>query len=109
VFKEGQIIWLKFPFADAPGEKNRPAFVWDDLGTEVIVSMITSRIRGGVWEIPIVPDVQNNLSRPSVIRIDMTAAVSKDKLTSENPGESGSANQFVIAVAKEKMKLWLQR
>jgi hypothetical protein len=109
VFEEGQIIWLNFPFSSAHGEKNRPVFVWEDLGTEVVVSMITSRIRGEVWEIPINPDIHNNLSRPSVIRIDLTAVVSKDKLTSENPGESGFANPFVIVAAKEKMKLWLQR
>jgi hypothetical protein len=52
-FEEGQIVWLDFPFADAPREKNRPAFVWDDKGEEIIVSMITSHRRNGVWEVPI--------------------------------------------------------
>ena len=108
MLEEGQVVWLNFPFSNTQGEKNRPVFVWEDLGTEVVVSMITSRIRGGAWEVPINPDIHNNLSRASVIRIDLTAVVSKGKLTSENPGESGFANPFVIAAAKKKMKLWLQ-
>jgi hypothetical protein len=107
VFEEGQIAWLYFPFADTPGEKNRPVFVWEDLGDRLIVSMITSHVRGGAWEIPINPEVLNNLSRPSVIRIDNTITVSKDRLTSEIPAEAGCANPFVIAMARDKMKKWL--
>ncbi|MDR3280004.1 MAG: type II toxin-antitoxin system PemK/MazF family toxin [Synergistaceae bacterium] len=72
MFKEGQIVWINFPFSDIPGEKNRPAFVWEDLGQEVIVSMITSQIRGDYWEVPIEPDILNNLTKPSVIKIDNT-------------------------------------
>jgi hypothetical protein len=107
VFEEGQIAWLYFPFSDIPGEKNRPVYVWEDMGDRLLVSMITSRIRGGEWEVPVSPDILNNLSRPSVIRIDNTIAVSKDKLASNIPAETGCANPFVIAMAREKMKAWL--
>jgi mRNA-degrading endonuclease toxin of MazEF toxin-antitoxin module len=108
VFEEGQIVWLNFPYSEILEEKNRPAFVWEDLGDELVVSMITSRIRGGAWEVSVNPDIYNNLSRPSVIRIDNTILVSKAKLTSEIPGKSGFANPFVVAVAKEKMRQWLE-
>jgi hypothetical protein len=108
MFEEGQIIWLKFPYSEISNEKNRPAFVWEDLGDDLIVSMITSRIRVGAWEVPINPDIYNNLSRPSVIRIDNTILISKTKMTSAFPGEAGFANPFVIAVAKEKMRQWLE-
>jgi mRNA-degrading endonuclease toxin of MazEF toxin-antitoxin module len=107
VFEEGQIVWLNFPFCDRPEEKNRPAYVWEDLGDELLVSMITSRVRGGAWEVPISPDARNNLSKPSAIRIDNTIAIPKDKLTSDVPGEGGQANPFVFAFAREKMKEWL--
>ncbi|MDR1650144.1 MAG: type II toxin-antitoxin system PemK/MazF family toxin [Synergistaceae bacterium] len=107
-FEEGQIVWLNFPYSEILNEKNRPAFVWEDLGDNLIVSMITSRIRNGEWEIPVNPDIHNNLSRLSVIRIDNTISISKKKLTSETPGESGFANPFVVAAAREKMRQWLE-
>ena len=108
MFEEGSIVWLEFPYSEIPGEKNRPAFVWEDLGDSIIVSMITSRIRGGKWEVLIMPDIYNNLSKPSVLRIDNTIVVPKEKLSSDVPGEAGSANPFVIASAKIKMKTWLE-
>jgi mRNA-degrading endonuclease toxin of MazEF toxin-antitoxin module len=107
MFEEGQIVWLNFPYSEILDEKNRPAFVWEDEGEYLIVSMITSRIRGGPWEVSVNPDIHNNLSRPSVIRIDNTILIPKTKLTSEFPGESGFANPFAIAMAKEKMRQWL--
>ncbi|MDR1979855.1 MAG: type II toxin-antitoxin system PemK/MazF family toxin [Synergistaceae bacterium] len=108
-FEEGQIVWLNFPFSDTSDEKNRPVFIWEDLGDELVVSMITSHIRGGVWEVPIRPDIHNNLTKQSVIRIDHTIAVSKTKLTSITPGEAGFANPFIVIAAKEKMEIWLSR
>ena len=108
-FKEGQIVWIDFPYSDIPDEKNRPAFVWKDNGNELVVSMITSRIRGLEWEVLIAPTLYNSLSRQSVIRVDNTIVISKEKLTAKIPEEAGFAGPFVVAVAKEKMSLWLTR
>ena len=107
-YKPGQIIGANFPFSDLPEEKNRPILVWKDTGDRLVVSMITSRIRYGKWEVAISPDSGNGLSKPSVIRIDKTISIEKSRITTNATWKIGEANPFVLIVAKEKLAEWLE-
>ena len=72
-FNKGDIFYADFPFEEKSGEsKLRTVLVW---GThpnmkEVLVSKITSVIRGLEWEVSLNPGAHSGIKKQCVVRVD---------------------------------------
>ncbi|MGD0534137.1 MAG: type II toxin-antitoxin system PemK/MazF family toxin [Methanoregula sp.] len=81
---KGSIILIHFPFTDMSGLKLRPALVIHESNQDVVVAFISSRIpkHRSDSDLLISSDhpsfAGTGLKRPSVIRFDKVATVSRD-------------------------------
>ena len=76
--------------------------VWMDQGDFLVVSKMTSRIKGRQWDVAISPDSHNGLSRESVVQVDRTIKIPKSKICDIIP--RGCINQLQLALIREKLR-----
>jgi mRNA interferase MazF len=81
---KGSIILIHFPFTDMSGVKLRPALVIHESDQDVVVAFISSRIPKHRSDADLLIPANHpsfagtGLKRPSVIRFDKVATVSRD-------------------------------
>ena len=103
-YKPGDILQVYFPFEDTEDEKGRPALVWADQDDSLIVSKITSKIKGREWDVPISPDSHNGLFCESVVQVDRTIKLSQEKICDVIP--LGCLNALQLHIVHEKFKAY---
>jgi mRNA interferase MazF len=75
-YQFGDIVLLRFPFTNGLGYKQRPAVVLiDTQDGDVLVARVTSRLRTGLYEIPIQNWQAAGLLKPSQVRIHKVASL----------------------------------
>lgn len=87
----GSIILTAFPFTDLSSTKRRPALALSrDHGDrpDVIVAYITSVPRIDPFAVPLLPDRENGLKVPSMVRFNKLATIEKNIIS----GRLGAAN-----------------
>lgn len=103
--KKGDIVLIPFPFTDLTGVKTRPALILAVFDSTLIVSFITSRLK---WQaksdISIVPDEQNGLKKPSVIRLNKITTLDKELII----GKLGSLAKDDLKNINEELASMLQ-
>ena len=76
MFEIGNIVLLKFPFADGVSYKRRPALILKDFGDgDVLVCRITSKIYKSKYDIYLNDWLKFGLKLPSVVRIHKMATL----------------------------------
>jgi mRNA interferase MazF len=77
-YHPGEIVLLSFPFADAKGEKRRPALVLLDTGDDdIVVGRVTSQVAQGPFDVELVEWREAGLLLPSVVRVHKVATLEK--------------------------------
>jgi len=77
-YRAGEIMLLSFPFADAPGARQRPALVLLDTGDEdIVVARVTSQVARGPFDVELVEWQQAGLLLPSIVRVHKVATLEK--------------------------------
>ena len=72
---KGDIFYAAFPFDENANEsKVRTVLVWEmhQNGKEVLVSKITSVIRGLKWEVLLKPGTHSGIKKECAVRVDQT-------------------------------------
>jgi len=79
----GNIVLLKFPFADGISYKRRPALVLKDFEDgDLLVCRITSKIYKSQFDIYLNDWLKFGLKLPSVVRVHKMATLEKDMVES---------------------------
>ena len=74
----GNIVLLKFPFADNSAYKRRPALVLKDFGDgDMLVCRITSKIYKSKYDIYLDDWLKYGLKLPSVVRVHKMATLER--------------------------------
>ena len=102
---KGDIILIPFPFTDLTGAKLRPAVVLIETDYDLTVSFITTQNK---WKEPtdvkLLPNVNNGIKKPSVIRISKIATIDKSLAV----GKLGMLTQDELIELNQKLKELLQ-
>lgn len=98
-YKQGELVHLFFPFADAATAKRRPALVLLDTGDEdIVVARVTSQMSRTVYDVDIVEWSQAGLLLPSVIRVNKLATLEK-RIVERRIGELSSGDWSRVLAA----------
>ncbi|HAH55026.1 MAG TPA: hypothetical protein DCM02_07005 [Flavobacterium sp.] len=77
--KINDIVLVSFPFTNMSGEKVRPALILSVPSSgDVIVAFITSQLIESEYIVSVLPDKYNCLKKPSIIRLDKLATLSRE-------------------------------
>ena len=94
----GNIVLLKFPFADSVNYKRRPALILKDLEDgDILVCRITSKIYKTEYDIYLDDWLKFGLKLPSVVRVHKMATLEKDMVETI----MGKVNETIL----DKVKL----
>jgi len=103
-FNKGDVFYASFPFEENSGSsKLRTVFVWGTHpnGQEILVSKVTSVIRGIKWEVPLMPGVHSGIKKQCVIRVDQTRYL---PISAFCIPVLGTLNPFEIMAVEERFK-----
>ncbi len=99
----GEILLLKFPYAEGVGESKRPIVVLAQTDLkDIIVSKVTSAEQRSKYDIAIEDWQKAGLLFPSVIRIDKLATLSKSRVI-KKIGELNSSYHPTIKSAIKQL------
>ena len=103
-FRSGEIVLVKFPFANLEEVKRRPALVLLDSGDDdILVARITSQPRQTAFDMEISQWKQAGLLLPSIARLDKLASLEK-KIVEKSLGILSSTDWMKV---KEKiLEMW---
>ncbi|NPV09878.1 MAG: type II toxin-antitoxin system PemK/MazF family toxin [Anaerolineae bacterium] len=77
-YRPGEIVLLRFPFADAVGAKRRPALVMLDVDDDdIVVSRVTSQACQTPFDVEVSAWQEAGLLLPSVVRLHKLATLEK--------------------------------
>lgn len=77
-YRQGELVLVSFPFADAAGVKRRPALVLLDTGDEdIVVARVTSQEAQSVFDVTLAEWQEAGLRLPSVARVHKVATLEK--------------------------------
>lgn len=96
MIRKGDIVLVSFPFTNLKGNKRRPAVILFVDELDVIAAFITSRIKNPkAFDFPIEPSKNNNLKKPSLIKIAKICTLDKNLIRGKL-GELTSAEKVEI-------------
>ena len=103
-FNKGDIFYADFPFEEKSSEsKLRTVLIWGMHPNvkEVLVSKITSVIRGVKWEVPLKPGAHSGIKKHCVARVDQTRYL---PISAFCIPVLGTLNPFEIAAVELRLK-----
>ena len=78
IYNTGEILLLRFPFAEARGAKQRPALVLLDAGdSDIVVARITTQIYSTQYDVAIIDWSNAGLLAASTVRLHKLATLEK--------------------------------
>jgi mRNA interferase MazF len=96
--KFGEIFICRFPFTSGAMSKPRPALVLFDLGSDVVLSRITSSAHAGPLDIAVNDWSAAGLAKPSVIRLNRIVTA-ETTLLGNRLGELTPADKVAVQTA----------
>lgn len=109
LFKEGDILFVLFPFEERDEGKMRPALFWRYRGAKdewLIISKITSHGHGFEWEIKVQPSPINGLTNVSYIQIDKTRKIHFSKVHNKMV-PLGRLEDDLLSLARQKLREYI--
>jgi mRNA interferase MazF len=103
--RKGDIVLVSFPFTDIASSKLRPALIIASTETVVTAIFITTNLEWkDATDIPIIPDENNGIKRPSLLRVSKIMTLDR-KLVKGILGMAGEQSMQDVNIA---LKRYLQ-
>ena len=107
-FNRGEVYQASFPYEEDEAQiKERPIVAWvlRSNGREVLAGKITGTIGRSRWEVPLQPNSQNGLVKPSVVRVDQMRYIPIEDVLFPR----GTLNAFELAAVEEMLKAYIDQ